>query len=53
MHAKASDGFGPINPVIAVGVDYNNVMLTTRLNGKVVQQETTANMIQFTVLKKL
>ena len=45
MRAKASDGFGPISPVIAVGVDYNNVMLTTRLNGKVVQQETTANMI--------
>lgn len=45
MRAKASDGFGPIGSVIAIGVDYNNVLLTTRLNGRVVQQENTRNMI--------
>ena len=45
MRAKASDGFGPVGPVIARGVDYNNVLLTTRLNGEVVQQENTQNMI--------
>lgn len=45
MRAKASDGFGPIGPVIARGIDYNNLLLTTRLNGKVVQQENTKNMI--------
>jgi 2-keto-4-pentenoate hydratase/2-oxohepta-3-ene-1,7-dioic acid hydratase in catechol pathway len=45
MRAKASDGFGPVGPVIAVGVDYNNVLLTTRLNGEIVQQENTRFMI--------
>lgn len=45
MRAKASDGFGPVGSKIAVGVDYNNVLLTTRLNGKIVQQENTENMI--------
>ncbi|MCW8335271.1 fumarylacetoacetate hydrolase family protein [Vibrio paucivorans] len=45
MRAKATDGFGPIGKTIVRGVDYNNVLLTTRLNGKVVQQENTRNMI--------
>ncbi len=45
MRAKASDGFAPVGSVIATGVDYNNVLLTTRLNGKVVQQENTRYMI--------
>ncbi|MGR5066048.1 fumarylacetoacetate hydrolase family protein [Photobacterium sp. DNB22_13_2] len=45
MRAKASDGFGPISGVIVTGVDYNNVVLTTRLNGEIVQQENTKNMI--------
>lgn len=45
MRAKASDGFGPVGSVIAIGVDYNNVLLSTRLNGKIVQQENTRNMI--------
>lgn len=45
MRSKASDGFGPISSVIAIGVDYNNVLLTTRLNGEIVQQENTRYMI--------
>ena len=45
MRAKASDGFGPVGPAVVTGVEYNNVLLTTRLNGKVVQQENTRNMI--------
>lgn len=45
MRSKASDGFGPIAPTIAIGVDYNNVLLTTKLNGKIVQQENTKYMI--------
>ncbi len=45
MRAKAADGFGPVGPVVAQGLDYNDVLLTTRLNGEVVQQESTANMI--------
>ncbi len=45
LRAKASDGFGPVGPLISTDIDYNNVVLTTRLNGKVVQQENTRNMI--------
>ena len=45
MRAKASDGFGPISNTIVTNVDYNNVLLTTRLNGDIVQQESTKNMI--------
>lgn len=45
MRAKASDGFGPVAPTITRGVNYKDVMLTTRLNGTVVQQESTKNMI--------
>jgi len=45
MRAKASDGFGPIGSKITVGVDYNNLLLTTKLNGKIVQQENTKHMI--------
>jgi len=45
VRAKGSDRFGPIGSSIAVGVDYNNVELTTHLNGQVVQQENTRNMI--------
>ncbi|MFA0697972.1 fumarylacetoacetate hydrolase family protein, partial [Vibrio sp. 10N.222.49.C9] len=45
LRSKAADGFGPIGATITRGMDYNNVILTTRLNGKVVQQESTKNMI--------
>lgn len=43
--AKASDGFGPVGPYIAKGLDYSDVVLTTRLNEQIVQQESVANMI--------
>jgi 2-keto-4-pentenoate hydratase/2-oxohepta-3-ene-1,7-dioic acid hydratase in catechol pathway len=45
MRAKATDGFGPISSIITIGVDYNNLLLTTKLNGKIVQQENTKHMI--------
>ncbi|MDN3612976.1 fumarylacetoacetate hydrolase family protein [Vibrio gallaecicus] len=45
LRAKASDGFGPIGHTIARGIDYNNVQLTTRVNGDIVHQENTALMI--------
>ncbi|MDV7103405.1 fumarylacetoacetate hydrolase family protein [Vibrio sp. TH_r3] len=45
MRSKASDGFGPVSSMITRGIDYENVLLTTRLNGEVVQQESTKNMI--------
>jgi 2-keto-4-pentenoate hydratase/2-oxohepta-3-ene-1,7-dioic acid hydratase in catechol pathway len=45
MRAKASDGFGPVSTRITTGLDYNSLQLTTRLNGKVVQDENTELMI--------
>lgn len=45
LRAKATDGFGPVGPFIATDLDYSDVLLTTRLNGKLVQQESTKNMI--------
>lgn len=45
MRAKAADGFGPVGPALVTGLDPNNVLLTTRLNGEIVQQENTQNMI--------
>lgn len=45
MRSKAADGFGPVSSTIVRGIDYENVLLTTRLNGEIVQQENTGNMI--------
>lgn len=45
MRAKAADGFGPVGPAVTTGIDFNDLLLTTRLNGKIVQQENTGNMI--------
>lgn len=43
--AKASDTFGPMGPVIATDVDYTDARLETRINGEVVQAQTTADLI--------
>lgn len=43
--AKAADTFGPLGPVLVRGLDYGDLLLTTRLNGEVVQQERTASLI--------
>ena len=43
--AKGSDTFGPIGPWIVKGIDYDNLMLRTRLNGKVVQEQSTKDLI--------
>lgn len=45
LRAKASDGFGPVGPVITTGLDYNDLLVETRVNGKVRQSERTRNMI--------
>ena len=45
MRSKASDGFGPVGPGVVTGLNYNDLLLTTRLNGEIVQQESTKNMI--------
>lgn len=43
--AKASDTFGPMGPVIATDVDYSDLQLETRINGDVVQSQTTGDLI--------
>jgi 2-keto-4-pentenoate hydratase/2-oxohepta-3-ene-1,7-dioic acid hydratase in catechol pathway len=43
--AKGFDTFCPIGPRIVGGLDPSNLAITTRLNGKVVQSSTTADLI--------
>jgi 2-keto-4-pentenoate hydratase/2-oxohepta-3-ene-1,7-dioic acid hydratase in catechol pathway len=50
FRAKASDTFGPLGPAIVTGLNYDNVLLQTRLNGEVVQTERTKDLI-FNVAK--
>ncbi len=43
--AKGADTFGPCGPYIVSGLDYDNLLLTLRLNGDVKQEERTSQMI--------
>jgi 2-keto-4-pentenoate hydratase/2-oxohepta-3-ene-1,7-dioic acid hydratase in catechol pathway len=43
--AKGADTFGPMGPAIVRGLDYSNLMLTTRVNGEVKQQQSTKDLI--------
>ena len=43
--AKGSDTFGPCGPFIVSGLNYDDLLLTLRLNGEVKQQERTSKMI--------
>ena len=45
FRAKASDGFGPLGPAIVTGLNYNDLLLQTRLNGEVVQSERTKDLL--------
>ena len=45
LRAKGSDTFGPIGPVIASGIDYDDLLVETRLNGEVRQSERTKDLI--------
>ena len=45
FRAKGADTFGPVGPVMVAGVDYNNILLETRLNGEVVQSQRTQDLI--------
>jgi len=42
---KGADTFGPVGPYILTGVDYDNLKLTMRVNGEVVQEEKTDHLI--------
>lgn len=45
LRAKASDTFGPIGPVIATGLNYDDLAVETRLNGVVRQAARTSDLI--------
>ncbi len=43
--AKGCDSFAPLGPVIAQGLNYNDLLLRSRLNGAVKQQQRTSDLI--------
>jgi 2-keto-4-pentenoate hydratase/2-oxohepta-3-ene-1,7-dioic acid hydratase in catechol pathway len=43
--AKGADTFAPLGPVIVRGLDYGNLLLQTRLNGEVVQKQSTSDLL--------
>ena len=45
FRAKASDTFGPLGPAIVTGLNYNDLLLETRLNGEVVQSQRTRDLV--------
>ena len=45
FRAKATDTFGPMGPVIVTGLNYDDLLLQTKLNGQVVQSQRTKDLI--------
>ena len=45
IRAKGFDGFCPVGPRVVVGLDPSNLRITTRVNGSVRQDSTTADLI--------
>jgi len=45
FRAKASDTFGPVGPMIVTGLDFNDLLLQTRVNGEVRQSERTSDLL--------
>jgi 2-keto-4-pentenoate hydratase/2-oxohepta-3-ene-1,7-dioic acid hydratase in catechol pathway len=43
--AKGSDTFAPLGPCVVIGLDYGKLLLTTRLNGQVAQQQYTSDLL--------
>jgi 2-keto-4-pentenoate hydratase/2-oxohepta-3-ene-1,7-dioic acid hydratase in catechol pathway len=43
--AKGCDTFAPLGPWIVTGLDYSDLLLTTRLNGEIAQQQRTRDLI--------
>jgi len=42
--AKGADTFAPLGPAVVTGLDYGNLVLETRLNGELVQKQSTAEL---------
>lgn len=45
FRAKGSDSFGPVGPFLVTGLDHNDLLLQTRVNGEVRQSERTRDLI--------
>jgi len=45
FRAKATDTFGPVGPAIVTGLNYDDLLLETRLNGEVVQSQRTSDLL--------
>ena len=45
FRAKGADIFGPVGPVMVSGVNYNDLLLETRLNGELKQSQRTQDLI--------
>ncbi|MDX1577015.1 MAG: fumarylacetoacetate hydrolase family protein [Gemmatimonadota bacterium] len=45
LRAKGADTFGPIGPAVVRGLDYDDLLVQTRLNGEVRQSEGSADLI--------
>ena len=45
LRAKGSDTFGPVGPAIVAGLNYDDLLLQTRLNGEVVQSQRTCDLL--------
>lgn len=45
FRAKGADTFGPVGPVMARGVNDNDLLLETRVNGEVMQSQRTRDLI--------
>ena len=45
FRAKASDTFAPLGPAVVTGLNYDDLLLQTRLNGEVVQSQRTKDLI--------
>lgn len=43
--AKGSDTFAPLGPAIVTGIDYGNLLLKTKVNGKVLQEQYTSDLL--------
>ena len=45
FRAKGADTFGPVGPVMARGVDYDDLLLQTRVNGETLQSQRTSDLL--------
>jgi 2-keto-4-pentenoate hydratase/2-oxohepta-3-ene-1,7-dioic acid hydratase in catechol pathway len=45
FRAKASDTFGPLGPAIVQGLDYNNLLVQSRVNGELRESKRTCDML--------